>query len=174
MRVTAADEDAEPERPRDPHYNGPELHGQMDDATHGAFVGYLAECVQALNLAGWRVDAARDFISPDSDAYAINKVFWMLKHSTIAIAEVVTSTTPETFRSIIAHELMHCHLGELNETVDSIVGEHTGQAVQHDVEAKFERAVDTCAALVEDRLPLPPKRLCGDLTRADLSMGWLL
>lgn len=155
---------------RDPDYQGPAVVGELVAEHHSLLNKYLQQCASIMQLDSWQVEACRDLLD-HKECMAHTWVDRNNAHVAVALSQMTLFCTPETVRGFVAHELMHVHLDDLCSVAQEFA-EYSGGVVHVErSQIATELAVERIARIVAPQLPLPPKKLTGDMTMADMRSG---
>jgi hypothetical protein len=130
----------------------------MNDATHTAWSNYLQQCADAMELHGWQIVLNRDTGVADTE-HAKNFIAYGQRRVWINLTQKFFGCDRAWQREIIAHELAHCHLEDLSESVRLYLSSNNDMdgVFAQIFQREMEVLVDTLARLIAAFLPLPPK-----------------
>lgn len=125
---------------------------------------YARQLADLLGLRDWTINLMHEFADDTADA-SILTVYGQ-KVANVYLAEDWESFSPERQRSVMIHELLHCHINAVREPVDhiqDIVGTMVYQPLFNSVTQRLEFAVDGITLAIAQYYPLP-KRTNGTVT----------
>ena len=114
------------------------------------FAEYVSRIAGDMRLRDWKLFIGEDVPSGDdttADCYPIPG----RKYATIRFSESFLRDTPEDQRHTIVHELIHCHLAQIQRVIEVKLD---NDAI---VRNQLEYAVDALADVIAPLLPLPPE-----------------
>lgn len=138
----------------------------MTDADWLTLECYVRATADLFGLREWSIDVARE-APGDTEAQAECRVTIGRRHATIRFAPMFRACDLKTQRNTVAHELMHCHLAQIDHCVEWDLRE--AGAMSQQAHAIFfqtfsrlsEYTVDALAAVIAPMAPLIrwPRRL---------------
>ncbi len=128
----------------------------MTDDQHAMLTEYVDTMRGELGLRDWAVEVERR--PSDIDTSAQISCYYGQRRALLRVDERWWDGSPETQRSDIVHELVHCHMDPMERVVRSLEGAlgSTAYGVTSALHlTAVEFAVDGISRAVETHLPLP-------------------
>lgn len=118
---------------------------------------YVQRLARHLELRDWRFYVDR---TPcDEDCAAQVEIAYGQRHATIRLTSEWSSYTPEKQRQTLTHELIHCHLNDIQQVVldlAMVLGHAAYHVVASNHHHRLELATEALANALAPHLPLPP------------------
>lgn len=117
---------------------------------------YVRKVADAMGLRDWRLDVKGE---PPEYAYAQCRPTDGQRHAELRFGSDFEALEPERRRAIVVHELVHCHIAQLQWQVEKDLERHLGPSTDRVFFDSFRRnveyAVDAIAEALAPHLPLP-------------------
>jgi len=126
--------------------------------TRAACEAYLAELQRALRLRDWTIEI--DWGRPADSGYLAS--VGMIPDRRVAkvwLGEGFEAKPREEQRGTLVHELLHCHLRDVEAAAEharTVLGAPAGDLLSRVMRNQIELATDAIEAAVSPHLPLPP------------------
>jgi len=127
---------------------------------------YIRHMADLLGLRDWTINLLAD--PPDNARYAADvDVIYGRRCAEIRVAADWMHRTPESLRTTIAHELLHCHLNPSRNVLDNMqhaIGQMLYTTAYNALTDYIEYATDAISTAWAEFLPLPVKDAESDAT----------
>lgn len=124
---------------------------------HGRAQEYLRALARELILSDWEINLTDETTGDKSHAGEVNVVYGR-RVANISLADDLYTSSPEEFRHVCVHELLHCHFKPFQWNLDN-VETHLGPPVYGLMFATYkdieEMAIDAMTIIAAKHLPLP-------------------
>ncbi len=128
----------------------------MTKAQRRALARYLATLKREMWLGPWRIDLLWEDV--DRDCHAEIEPTFGQRHANLRVARDFFESPPEKQRSVLVHELLHCHLADVQhhaQGVEPLLGRIGYDAWMLGFRSAVEHAVDALTLLLAAGMPLP-------------------
>ena len=119
---------------------------------------YVRKIANVLDLHDWDITVGEGGLDA-SDSMAECSAVYGQRRATIRFAAEWRTWSGDLLRSVVAHELIHCHTADMAELVDATYAEALSRQAHRVAEAGFtlalEHCVDAVAVAVAKMLPYP-------------------
>jgi hypothetical protein len=124
-----------------------------------ALCTYVRACADVMGLKDWRIQINLEPPEDDGATAAIAPVYGR-RYAELRFCEDFNERMPTEQRQTVAHELIHCHLDELDtvlntDTLTDIMGKPAFHLLHAHHHTALENATDALAEAIAPMLPLP-------------------